>query len=364
MRTKRELREFLRFPWIVQGSDPAWVPPLLIDQAARFKKNFPFYEHGEVESWLARSPEGRIVGRISAITNRLHNEFNHDKIGFFGFFETVNDPAVAQALLDTSSQWLKERGMDTIRGPMNFSTNDECGMLLEGFDTPPAIMMLHNPAYYNTLMEACGFVKARDLYAYQMFEGQLSERVTALVPKLSERLKIRIRPFNKKDFWGEVKRIEELYNQAWEANWGFVPMTHRELKLMAQTLKLVYDPRLISFAETLEGKTVGFSLALPDVHVIFKKMNGRLFPTGLFKLLLGKKHIHRARVLLMGVLPEYRKRGIDILLYATTYNNGTAAGYSWGEFSWILEDNVMMNEAARSIVADRYKTWRICDRAT
>jgi GNAT superfamily N-acetyltransferase len=346
----------------VQAADPAWVPPLLIDQASRFKKNFPFYEHGEVQSWLACSPDGTVTGRISAIVNRAHNDFNHDKVGFFGFFDAVNDVETAGALFDAASEWLKAHGMDTVRGPMNFSVNEECGMLIDGFDTPPAIMMLHNPPYYNTLAAACGFVKAQDLYAYQMSEGQISDRVKNLVPKLTERLKIRIRPFNKKDFWGEVQRVEELYNQAWEANWGFVPMTHRELKLMAQTLKLVYDPRLICFAETPDGKPVGFSLALPDIHVLFKKMNGRLFPTGLFKLLAGKKKIHRARVLLMGVLPEHRKRGIDILLYAHTYQSGVAAGYNWGEFSWILEDNIMMNEAARSIGADRYKTWRIWDR--
>ena len=363
MRTKQELRTFLRFPWAVQGSDPAWVPPLLIDQAARFKPNYPFYEHGEVQSWLARSPDGTVLGRISAIINRAHNEFQNDKVGFFGFFESANDTEVARELLSTAADWLHDRGMTSIRGPMNFSTNDECGMLIEGFDTPPTIMMLHNPPYYNDLMAACDFVKAHDFYAYRMHEGQLSDRVIQIAPKLESRLKIRIRPFNSKDFWGEVKRVEEIYNQAWVANWGFVPMTHDELKLMAQTLKLVYDPRLIHFAETQDGTPVGFGLALPDVHVIFKKMNGRLLPMGIFKLLAGKKKIHRARVLLLGVVPEYRQRGVDVLLYYHTYVKGVAAGYNWGEFSWILEDNVMMNEAARSIGADLYKKWRIWEKA-
>ena len=346
----------------MQGSDPAWVPPLLIDQAARFKRNYPFYEHGEVESWLARSSSGQTVGRICAIVNRAHNDFHKDKVGFFGFFETVNDAAVARALLDTAGNWLRERGFDTIRGPVNFTTNDECGMLIDGFDTPPVIMMTHNPPYYNDLVAACGFVKARDLYAYQMFEGQISDRIMALAPKLAARLKIRIRPFNKKDFWGEVKRIEDIYDGAWEHNWGFVPMTPKELKLMAQTLKLGYDPRIIQFAETEDGKTVGFSLALPDIHVILKKMNGRLFPTGIFKLLAGRKKINRARVVMMGMLPEYRRRGIDSLLYYHAYTSGTHVGYNWGEFSWILEDNVMMNEAARNMGADLYKTWRIWEK--
>jgi ribosomal protein S18 acetylase RimI-like enzyme len=212
-------------------------------------------------------------------------------------------------------------------------------------------------------MAACGFVKAKDLYAYQMSGGEISARITELAPKLERRLKVRIRPFNRKDFWGEVQRVEQLYNQSWEANWGFVPMTHRELKLMAQTLKLVYDPRIIQFVESEDGKVVGFSLALPDINVIFMQMNGRLLPTGIFKLLAKRRKLSRLRILLLGIVPEYRKRGIDVLLYYHAYKEGRKAGYEWGEFSWILEDNFEMNEALDAIGAARYKTWRIWEKA-
>jgi hypothetical protein len=348
----------------VQATDPAWVPPLLIDLKSRFNPKYPFYEHGEVESYIARDPQtGEILGRVCAVVNGLHNKFHEDKVGFFGFFDCVNDPDVARALLDHAGAFLKSRGLDTIRGPMNFSVNDEIGMLIEGFDTPPVIMMTHNPPYYNTLMEQCGMVKAKDVVAYQMFQGQLSERVIRVAEALEKRLPLHIRPFNKHDFWGEVDRILSIYNAAWEKNWGFVPMTDKELKLMAQTLKLVYDPNLVYFAETAEGKPVGFSLALPDVHVLFKQIkNGRLFPTGIFKLLFGLKKIHRARVLLMGVHPDYRFRGIDTVFYYRTYKAGTEAGYNWAEFSWVLEDNEPMNAAALSMGSTPYKKWRIWER--
>ncbi len=362
MTTANQLRTFLRFPWKILSADPAWVPPLLFDHKTRFKKNNPFFEHGEVQSWLALDQSGVPVGRISAVVNRLHNEFHSDNVGFFGFFDCINDQAVATALLDVAAAYLKQKGLTSIRGPVNFSTNDECGMLVEGFDTPPAVLMTHNPPYYNTLVEQAGFVKAKDILAYEMHIGEISDRVIKLGEKIEARLKIKIRPFNPKQFWSEVDRIEEVYNKAWESNWGFVPMTRAELKLMAQMLKLGYDPRVIFFAENEAGKPVGFSLALPDLHVLQKKINGRLFPTGLITLLAQKKKINRLRVLSMGVVPEYRLRGIDIAFYCRTYLDGTKAGYNWGEFSWILEDNHNMNQAAISMGSKPYKRWRFWER--
>ena len=343
--------------------DPAWVPPLLIDQKSRFNPKYPFYEHGEVASYLARRTQGGpVVGRICAVVNRLHNETHKDDVGFFGFFECENDPEVAAALFAQAGDYLQQRGYKVMRGPMNFSVNEEMGMLIEGFDTPPAIMMTHNPPYFNDLMEACGFVKVKDVIAYEMHAGQITDRVLNIGDKLEKRLNLRFREFNKKDFWNEVGRVLEIYNNAWEANWGFVPMTDRELKLMAESLKLMYDPRLIMFAETEDGTPVGFSLALPDVHVLFKKMNGRLLPFGIFRLLFGLRKIRRARVLLMGVRKDYRGRGIDTVFYCRTYKRGTAAGYNWAEFSWILEDNKLMNDAARAMGSKPYKRWRIWEK--
>lgn len=347
----------------MQASDPAWVPPLLIDTKSRFNRKNPFYEHGEVESYIARDRKsGEPLGRVCAVINHLHNEVHQDKVGFFGFFECTRNLDVARALFDHAGNFLSARGFNVMRGPMNLSVNDEIGMLIEGFDTPPVIMMTHNPPFYNELVERCGFVKAKDVLAYQMSREDISERLSQVGDKLLARMKLRIRRIDKKNFWADVNRICEVYNTAWSANWGFVPMTQSELKVLAETLKLVYDPRLVFFAENDEGKTVGFSLTLPDINVLLKRMNGRLLPTGIFKLLLGLRKIDRVRVLLMGVNPEFRGRGVDAAFYYLSYKIGTEAGYNWGEFSWVLEDNRLMNEAAQSIGAKPYKKWRIWDK--
>ena len=349
----------------MQGGDPAWVPPLLIDQKSRFSPRYPFYEHGEVASFLARRTQnGPVVGRICAVVNRLHNETHHDHVGFFGFFDSENDLAVAAALVERAADFLRERGCDTIRGPMNFSTNDEIGMLVDGFDTPPTIMSNHNPPYYNDLLQACGFVKANDLLAYEMSQGQIDDRVLRIGEKLEQKNILRIRPFNKRDFWGEVDRVFEVYNHAWEANWGFVPMSRREVKLIAQTLRLIYDPRLVFFAEDEVGKPVGFCLSLPDINVIVKRMNGRLLPLGIFRLLLGLRRINRLRVWGLGVHRDYRGRGIDTMFYCRTYGTATALGFKWGEFSWILEDNKPMNDMALAMGSKPYKRWRVWERST
>jgi GNAT superfamily N-acetyltransferase len=249
-----------------------------------------------------------------------------------------------------------------MRGPMNFSVNDEIGMLIEGFDTPPTIMMTHNPPYYNDLMAECGFVKAMDVLGYQLHRGEISERLLRVGEKLQSRLKLRVRAMDTKNFWRDVQHICDVYNTAWTANWGFVPMTQNELKVMAETLRLIYDPRMVFFAETADGTPIGFSLMLPDINVLLKRMNGRLLPTGIVKLLAGRRKIDRARILLMGVDPAFRGHGIDVAFYYLTYQRGVEAGYRWGEFSWILENNRLMNDAALGIGAKPYKKWRVWER--
>ncbi len=356
------LTRFLKFPWQVQGSDPHWVPPLLFDQRNLFSPKHPFHQHAVVKSFLAVDDRDCVTGRICAIVNRAHNEFWKDRVGFFGFFECVRDQEVAHALIEAAASFLRDQGMDVMRGPMNFSTNEECGLLVDGFDTPPAVMMTHNPPYYADLIQAEGFAKEKDLLAFEMHEGELSERVRTIGRKLEERLAIRFRTFNAKDFRGEVERFKLVYNSAWEENWGFVPMTDAEIDVMAAGLKTVLDARLIQFAETDDGRTVGFILGLPDLNVIFKKLNGKLFPFGIIRLLLNKHKTGRARILAMGVLPEFRKKGIDTVLYLRAYEAGTSVGYGWGEFSWVLEDNEMMNSAAQSMGSKPYKRWRIYDR--
>lgn len=302
------------------------------------------------------------MGRISGIVNHRHTEFHGDRTGFFGFFDSINDSQVASTLVAEAASFVRDRNCASLRGPLSFTLNDECGMLVEGFDHPPAIMTPYNPPYYNDLMQACGFVKVQDTLAYQLSKGEISERVLSIGEKLEKRLRLRVRPLDKKNFWKEVSRIHTVYSQAWEANWGFVPMTDQEIHHLAANLKMIYDPRLVFIAETSDGKPVGFSLALPDINVLLKKINGRLFPTGIFTLLANRRKLNRARVLLMGVVPEYRKRGIDTIFYCRTYKDGLAAGYTWAEFSWILEDNREMNDAARVMGGEVYKRWRFWEK--
>jgi hypothetical protein len=338
------------------------VPPLLIDVKSRLNQKHPFFEHGEIQSFIARDENGKSIGRVSAILNRQFEEIHHQAVGFFGFFDSVNDPAVARALLDHAGNFLRERGLTAMRGPGGCTIYDEWGTLVDGFDTPPAVMMPHNPRYYNELLEACGFVKAKDVFAYQLFEGQLSERVMRIAEKLESRLKLHIRPIRKHEFWKEVDRILLVFNDAWEANWGYVPLTEKELHVIAESLKLMYDPRLVFMAETDAGQPVGFCMTLPDVNVLLKKINGRLLPTGIFTLLFGLKKLSRARVMLMGVHRDFRMRGIDTVFYYRTYKAGLEAGYNWAEFSWVLEDNKAMNDAALGMGAQAYKTWRIWEK--
>jgi GNAT superfamily N-acetyltransferase len=363
VRSSSSLKEFIHFPWRIYRGDSNWVPPLLLDQRVLFDKTkHPFYEHGEVQPLVARR-DGRIVGRIAGIVNRAHNEFHKDTVGFFGFFESIDDLEVARALFDAAGDFVKTRGMTVLRGPANFSTNEECALLVEGFERPPVVMMTYNPRYYLRLLDEAGFHKAKDLLAYQMVESDLSERLQRMGPALEKRLHLHVRKINMKDFWADVWRFRDIYNKAWEANWGFVPMTDAEFVKLAKDLKLIVDPDLVWFAEDSEGQPVGASLALPDVNQALAKINGRLFPLGLLKLLYYKRHIVGVRVLAMGVIPEYRRRGVDVVFYWRTYSEGTKKGHTWGEFSWILEDNEPMKEAAAMIGAKPYKVYRIYERA-
>jgi GNAT superfamily N-acetyltransferase len=363
VRSTSSLREFIRFPWHIYRGDRNWVPPLLIDQRSLFNKaKHPFYDHGDVQPFLARR-DGRVVGRIAAIINRAHNKFHKDTVGFFGFFEAVDDGEVAQALFKAAEDFVKANGMTVLRGPMNFSTNEECGLLVEGLEQPPVIMMTYNPRYYINLLEDAGFQKAKDLLAYKMTQSDLSERLQRMGPMIEKRLHLHIRKLNMKDFWADVWRFRDIYNKAWESNWGFVPMTDAEFHKIAKDLKLVVDPDLVWFAENSDGQPIGVSLALPDFNQALAKINGRLLPFGIFKLLYLKKHINGVRVYAMGVIPEYRRRGVDAVFYWRTYEEGVKKGHTWGEFSWILEDNEPMKEAVTMIGAKPYKVYRIYDRA-
>ena len=327
----------------------------------------PFFEHAEAEYFIAER-DGVVVGRIAAISNRLHNETHGDRVGFFGFFESIDEQAVADALLTAAVDWCRARGHDVLRGPASFSVNDECGLLVEGFETPPTLMMPHNPRYYTSLIENAGFTKAKDLWVYQ---GGSEDRYIPVPDRLArgtelirQRQGIVLRALDLSDFKGEVERIKQLYNAAWEKNWGFVPMTEHEIDHLAEQFKPVVVPELVPIAEK-DGKLIGFGIALPDLNVVFRKnRSGRLFPVVLRLLwALKARRIHRARILLLGVLPEYQGKGVDAMLYHWIWTKSGERDITWGEAGWILEDNAAMNAGLEKMTFRVYKTYRLYDRS-
>jgi GNAT superfamily N-acetyltransferase len=337
---------------------------LLLDRSRN-----PFFEHAEAEYFLAER-EGRVVGRIAAIANRLHNETHLDRIGFFGFFECERDQAVADALFGAAAEWLRSRAFDTMRGPASFSVNDECGLLVDGFETPPTLMMPHNPPYYAELIERAGFSGVKNLLAYQGGDRTFRRyepvpaRLERAVEIMRQRMGITLRPLDMKDFANEVERIKVVYNAAWEKNWGFVPMTDHEIEHLADQFRQVAVPDIIPFAEK-DGRVVGFGLGLPDLNVVLRtNRNGRLLPV-LPRLLwaLKRETIRRARIPLLGIIPEYRGRGLDAVLYHWIWTKAAEHGMYWGEAGWILEDNPAMKAGLEKMNFTVYKTYRLYDRA-
>ncbi|MBM3334649.1 N-acetyltransferase [Candidatus Sumerlaeota bacterium] len=347
-------------PWRIYRSGPNWVPPLLIEEKERFNpRRNPFYRHARVCLFLARN--GReAVGRIAAIVNHAHNRFYNDRVGFFGFFEVVENYEAASLLLDAARQWLAAEGMEVMRGPMNFSTNEECGLLISGYDRPPCIMMPYNPPYYVSFLERYGLAKAKDLLAFHFLTSEFTQRVRKMAAWAEKRSTVRIRPINLADFDEEVERVKQVYNSAWEANWGFVPMSDEELDHMARRLRRVADPNMILFAED-EGRPVGFALTLPDFNQVLIHLNGRLFPFGLIKALWYQRKITCARVILLGILKEYRQHGIDIRFQEKTCEAGVRRGITEAEMSWVLEDNTRMTHGIKYVGGKVYKTYRVYD---
>jgi GNAT superfamily N-acetyltransferase len=320
----------------------------------------PFFQHAEAQYYLALR-DGRPVGRIGAIKNDAHNREHHDRVGFYGFFESVNDQKAANALFDAAATWLRGKGFAIMRGPMSPSINDECGLLVQGFDTPPTLMMPHNPPYYVDLHNRYGFTKATDLLVYQSTTTELPERIVRAANVLAQRKGISLRPLDMKHFRQEVELVKALYNQAWEKNWGFVPLTEAEIDHLARQLKPIVVPDVVCFAERA-GKVIGFAVALPDLNVALKhNPSGRLFP-GIFKILWHARRVSRLRILLLGVLKEYRSTGVDALMYHWIWTKGVARGFRWGEGGWILEDNAAMNNAAMALGFRPYKTYRVYDK--
>jgi GNAT superfamily N-acetyltransferase len=361
IRSGRDLAAFVGLPYALHRRDPCWTAPLRRDVHTLLspEKN-PFFRHAAAEHALARR-DGRVVGRITAIENRLHNEFHRDRVGFFGFFECIDDPEVASALVDAAATWVKARGLAVLRGPTSFSTNDEAGLLVEGFDTPPVLMMPHNPPHYAKLLEGAGLRKAKDLLAYQRTSEGLPDRLTEASEGLRARYDIRIRTLDLGRFGEEVAVIKRLYNEAWERNWGFVPMTDEEIDFLARQLRPVVVRELVAFAEC-GGEPIGFALALPDLNVALRtNPSGRLFP-GLLKVLWAARRLRRMRILLAGMRPEWRGKGVDALLYRHIWEAARAKGYAWAEAGWVLEDNHPMRNALVRMGFEVYKTYRLYER--
>ena len=356
------LQRFLTLPWRIYHNDPVWVPPLLFEQKKLLnRRKHPFHQHAAVQYFLAWSGN-ELVGRIAAIVNHQYVNFHNEATGFFGFFESIDDPRVATELLKAAEWWAAEHNMTQIRGPMSFSTNEECGLLTEGFHFPPAIMMPYNPAYYAPLIESAGYSKSKDLLAY-LLDGRIPPpaRLVRGVVRLQKGQDVAIRPINLKHLQKELDAIYEIYHSAWERNWGFTPMTKAEFDSFAEQLRWVANPHLCLMAE-VQGEPVGFALALPDYNQALRYVNGRLLPFGICKLLWYYRKIDSARVLILGLKPGFRRLGIDALLYLRLWQEAPKEGYLLVECSWILEDNWPMRRALERMGANITKTYRIYEK--
>ena len=357
---KSTLNEFVEFPYPLYRNNPYWVPPLRIAvKELMDRKKHPFYANAEAEFFLARQ-DGRLVGRVAAVLDRNHNRFHEENTGFFGFFESVDNPAVAEALLKAARAWVFARGAKVLRGPMNPSTNYECGMLIDAFDSSPMVMMTYNHPYYPKLMEAVGMQKTKDLLAYVSTPDQIDfAKIGRVADRSLKKRGITVRPINMKDFKGDVERVWDVYNAAWSRNWGFVPMTKEEFFLMGKEMKQILKPELVLIGEAA-GRVVGFALALPDVNFAIKPAGGSLLPTGLLKILYYQRLIKGLRVLALGVVEEHRTSGVAAGFYATLVRNARNLGFTGDcEMSWILEDNTLMRRSLETMGARRYKTYRI-----
>ncbi len=357
--SKAHIAAFIRVPWVIYRSDRNWVPPLKGEEYKlhNFEKH-PFWQHARSKYFLAVD-KGKLLGRIAAIIDPRFIDFQEMNIGYFGFFECIENQKIANSLFEAAAKWLKEQGVESAIGPMNPSTNYTCGLLVDGFDSPPMVMMTYNPPYYAKLVEDAGLVKEKDLWAWLVDTPEIPPRLEKVANYAIKRGNFTIRKLDFSNLEQEVESILKVYNSAWERNWGFVPMTESEFRLTAKDMKMVADRDLVFVAEA-DGKPVGFSLALPDVNqALIHNRGGRLLPFGILKILWHQRKINRIRVITMGVVEGYRNRGIDLTFYYRTFEEGLRKGYNAAECSWILEDNVRMNRALEDIDAKMYKTYRI-----
>lgn len=363
---KKQLRLFIDFPHELYKNDPYYVPELFIAQRDLLTPGkHPFHEHSKLQLFLAVD-DGEIIGRIAAIQNNIHNHTYNLTDGFFGFFDCINDQETADLLISAAERWVSENGLTSLVGPVNFSTNEICALLIEGFDGPPVVMMPYNPPYYLQLLENAGFAKKVDLRAYKFTAGTYDDRVLRLTSAIRERLqrnRITIRKIDMKNFKAETKALREVYNKAWDQNLGFVPMTEKEFDYLAKDLKLIMDPDFCLVAEQ-DGKLVAFSLSIPNINqILIKIKRGRLFPFGLLKLLLLKRQIKGVRLMALGVIDGYRKMGIEACLYGLTTRAFQDKKMEYAEVSWTLEHNDLINKPIEQMNGIAYRKYRILEKA-
>ncbi len=359
---RKLLREFINLPFELYSNDPNWVPPVKYFQRELFnRKKHPFHEHGEVTVFLARNGEGGVVGRIVSIVNHAHNDYHNERTGFFGFLEAAKDEELFSLLLSAAEEKLRTAGMDKARGPMNFSTNEECGLMVRGFDSPPLIMMTYNPPWYADMIEGTGYRKLKDLYAYYL-DSAVSDysRISRVAGLVRKRANAVIRDISVKHIHKEVPIIMDIYNECWEDNWGFVPMTQLEIDMMADELRMTMIPQLAPIVE-IDGEPVAFAVAIPDANQAFKRAGGSLFKAVIaLKVPLFRTSINQVRVLLLGVRKAFRGRGLEALLIDRIIESSKKRGMGRGELSWILEDNEPMRRILeKTFHADQYRTYRI-----
>jgi hypothetical protein len=364
--SRKQLNEFIAAPWPIYRDDPNWVPPLWFEQKQRLTSKNPFFEHARWRAWLARQ-DGRVVGRISAQIDSLYQERHGRKVGYFGMLEALDDARLFSALLQTAESWLREQGMKQVRGPFNLSINEECGLLVEGFDTPPSIMMGHARPYHARNVEAAGYAKARDLLAYYIAPDFEAPRVMIRLAEKAAR-EVKVRPLQRKQLKQELEILRGIFNNAWYNNWGFVPFTEAEFADIGELLTLLVHDDFVQIAE-IEDRPVAMIVTLPNINEIISDLNGRLLPFGWLKLLwrLKVRYPTTCRVALMGVRQEYQHTRLGptlaFMVIDAARQGVIRRGIKGAELSWILEDNAGMRNILETIGGRVYKRYRIYEKS-
>lgn len=358
----RRRREFVELPYTLHRNLPYVVPPLRRDEHRRFdRRHNPFLDHATMSWWVATDRD-RVVGRIAAIDDRLHNDVHREVVTWFGFFDAT-DANVARSLFETVERHAARQKSAAVRGPVNPSLHESAGLLIDGFDDPPLPLMPFNPPVYPAFVEAAGYTKVKDLFAWDLdLTAPIAERIVHVADRVRERFGITIRPVNLKRFDAELELLKVLYRTAWVDNWGFVPPTDAEIRRLAIDLRPIADPELILFAE-MAGEPVGCVVSIPDVNQVLMRMNGRLWPTGIFHFLRRRQIMTRGRVLLFGVVPKVRRLGLFPLLIVELQARAVRRGYLRAELGWTLEDNHLVNAGIEAAGGRRYKTYRLYEKS-